>query len=112
MNPFLILLLGELAIFYLANYGDFFLTNKLVGWYGAEIEGNLRVRRMYQTQNFIKARLALVFYGLCYLPFIAGVYWLPGYEYVMILFGAVMPLLAILNLVRGALIFQKLKIKD
>jgi hypothetical protein len=104
------MLLGELVIFYLANFGDIFLTNKLVKWYGPEIEANARVRRMYETKDFIKARLALIFYGFCYVPFIAGLYYLPeNFQLWIVGWGAVMPLIAILNLVRGALIFQKLK---
>ena len=111
MQPFLEFLVLEGAVFYLAILGDAYMTNHLVRRYGPEVEANPRVREMYVAGN-LKWSWATVF---LIAPLYAFLGWLgltellPYFPFMIAGFGAILPLLAVVNLALGGVVFYRMK---
>ncbi len=109
-QPFLVYLYAETAVFYLAFAGDVYMTNALVRWHGPQVEGNPRVRRMYESLRFFGSWLAALFVAVVYIVLMLfGSQPWPYAPFAVALSGSVFPLLAVLNLARGSAVFYRLK---
>lgn len=111
MQPFLVFLLAELGVFYLAVMGDVYLTNALVRWYGPAIEANPIVRQMYMQGNLKLSWLAV---GLMLIPYAILAYVglaviEPYVPLGVTVAGAMLPILAMVNLLDGSRTFYRLK---
>ncbi len=109
-QPFLVYLYAEAAVFYLAFAGDVYMTNALVRWHGPQVEGNPRVRRMYESLRFFGSWLAALFVAVVYIVLMVfGSQPWPYAPFGVALSGSMFPLLAVWNLARGSAVFYRLK---
>ncbi len=111
MQPFLVFLLAELGVFYLAVLGDVYLTNFLVRTYGFEAEGNPVVRRLYQEGRLrvTWAAFAAMLLPYAFLAYLGLNLIEPYVPFAVALCGALLPLLAMANLAHGSVVFLKAK---
>jgi hypothetical protein len=111
LQPFEAMLMLELGTFYLAVLGDAYMTDALVRIYGPEVEANPRVRKMYEKGSFKEYWLStLLLIPLYFFLGLLGLYLVyPYVPFLIAVFGLALPLLAVINVVQGGLVFYQLK---
>jgi hypothetical protein len=111
LQPFLVFLLAELGLFYLAVMGDVYLTDALVRWYGSQVEVNPRVKKMYDTGKFLRSWVAVAGMSAIYLMLgaVGDTMTMPYVPFIIAVLGTVLPLFAMSNLVKGSMVFYQLK---
>ena len=109
-QPYLLFLAFEAFLFLLACLGDAYVTNSLVSRYGPMVEANPRVRRMYEEGGLWQTWVPILGCLGLYPAFgLIGSLPMPGAPYIAVSMGFALFIFPGVNLVRGSLVFRRLR---